>query len=1005
MNSSRTSSGSECVLRQMRTEAGARKGAMQADRRVLAALAVVVLLAASVSAQEASIVGTVSDESKAVLPGVTVTATNLETNAQTVAVTDERGEYRLPKLPPGPYKFQAELSGFATVVVPRVELLVGQSGVVPFTLKVASVSEVLTVTADAPFVDISTSQVTGNVNRRQMEDLPLQGRNWMELSMMVKGITTNNVTNQPGVSNDDFFQLNLDGQQITQKLAGSSFGQPAFSRDAIAEFQIVTSQFDITQGRSVGIQVQAISKSGTNTPSGSFYGFFRNDALNAPDKVAKTVLPYSDQQIGGTTGGPIVKDKMQYFFSYEYERQPSTIFTTPAGLPGESFTFPSKTIQKSLLTRVDAELSAKDRLTVRGSRWDWDNPFNLGGGGFPSTANVLGRNAINVLGTWSRVVSNNKVQQVRVGYDNFFFSQTPLSQVVGSPEIDFPGLTIGAPYNLPSVEKQTVVEGRYDLNWHKDKHDLKFGGEFLSVAHTGYWHILKNGRFTMTSVPSNLADLVPANAAFSPSEWNLAALSPYVLRFDQNFNESGWLIDVPRPTAAVWFGDNWRASDRLSINYGIRWDDDWGVFSPPNVPVTVIPISNGVSSGDFGYKTGMHDHRDFAPRVGFAYQLTPSFVVRGGSGIYYALPFSNLTYSQQVFSETVTGSFTPAGNGLCADGSLFITNPTCGVTGDQLFSGQASLPAQSPRIISPDYRNPYTWQSSIGFQKQLNAVTGFEADLTHYNEYRDGRSYDPNLYYDPATGYNVNPTTARPNPAYTQIIYYMSNGRRDQTQLATSLTRRFRSRFQAGITYTLMFAMHDDGSLGISSPSANNQFDYLKGEYATSSDFQRHTMRAYTIYQLPWGLSTSVSYFYGSGARYSASIAATPYGKPGTNRLNLLSSGAAAPAIIIPASVADRFDGPTTIPSGQVIPRNALEGLPLHKVDVRVTKDVRVVRSMKVSFIGEVYNLFNRANYGSYNTSLSATNAAQTAVFGLPTQNLGNAYVPREGQLAFRISF
>src|SRR5262249_42863232 len=158
--------------------------------------------------------------------------------------------------------------------------------------------------------DISTSQVAGNVNRKQMESLPLQGRNWMELSMMVKGITTNNVTNQPGVSNDDFFQLNLDGQQITQKLAGSGFGQPAFSRDAIAEFQIVTSQFDITQGRSVGIQVQAVSKSGTNVPAGSFYGFFRNDALNAADQVAKQVLPYSDQQIGGTLGGPIVKDKL-----------------------------------------------------------------------------------------------------------------------------------------------------------------------------------------------------------------------------------------------------------------------------------------------------------------------------------------------------------------------------------------------------------------------------------------------------------------------------------------------------------------------------------------------------------------------------------------------------------------------------------------------------------------------------------------------------------------------
>jgi hypothetical protein len=965
----------------------------------------ILLHAISGVAQDASLVGTITDETKAVLPGVTVTAINLETGVESVAVSDERGDYRLPKLAPGKYKVKADLAGFGSIVVPSVELLVGQNAAVPFTLRVASVGEELTVTGEAPLVDVTSSQVSGNVDRRQMEQLPLQGRNWMELSMMVKGITANSVSNQPGVSNDDFFQLNLDGQQITQKLAGSGFGQPAFSRDAIAEFQIVTSQFDITQGRSAGMQVQAISKSGTNNTGGSFYGFFRDDSLNAPDKVAKTVLPYSDQQIGGTLGGPIVKDKLHYFFSYEYERQPGTIFTQPQGLSGQSFTFPTKTTQKSLLARVDAVLSPKDQLSIRGSRWDWSNPFNLGGGSYPSTANVLDRYATNVLGTWSRVINSNTVQQVRVGYDDFFFGQTPLDSVVGSPEFDFPGLTIGAPYNLPSVEWQRIIEGRYELNRHQGSHDIKLGGEFLHVGHTGYWHIRKNGVFTMTSVPSNLSSLIPSDAPFDTSRWNIAALNPFVLRYDQNFNQSGWLIDIPRPEIAVWFGDNWHVNNSLSVNYGVRWDDDLGELSPPGVPVTSIPINNGVATGDFGYKTGMHDHRDVAPRVGFVYQVAPSFVIRGGSGLYYTLPFSNLSYSQQVFSETITGSFTPSKTGTCASGSLFITNPTCGATSDQFFSGALALPAQSPRIISPDYKNPYTWQSSIGFQKQINAVTGIEADLTHYNEYRDGRSHDPNLFYDPVTGYNVNPSSSRPNPAYTQIIYYTSDGRRDQTQLSTSLTRRFKSRFQAGATYTLMLSMHDDGGLGISSPGANNQFDYLNGEYATSTDFQRHTARAWTIVQFPWGVSTSVSYFYGSGTRYSATISATPYGKPGSNRMNLLTSGAAAPTIVIPAAVADRFDGPTTITSGMVIPRNALEGLPLHKVDLRVTKDIRIVGTLKGSLIAEIYNVFNRANYGSFNTTLSATNAAQTAAFGQPVQNLGNAYVPREGQLAFRMSF
>src|SRR5262249_10726271 len=146
------------------------------------------------------------------------------------------------------------------------------------------------------------------------------------------------------------------------------------------------------------------------------------------------------------------------------------------------------------------------------------------------------------------------------------------------------------------------------------------------------------------------------------------------------------------------------------------------------------------------------------------------------------------------------------------------------------------------------------------------------------------------------------------------------DGRKEQTQISTGLTRRLQKKFQAGVTYTLMLSMHDNGTLGYTNPSANNPFDYLDGEWATSTDFQRHTARAWGLYQMPFGISASVSYFYGSGNRFAASIAATPYGKQGTNRLNLSNTGGAAATIVIPATVADRFDGPAAITSGMVIP-------------------------------------------------------------------------------------
>jgi Carboxypeptidase regulatory-like domain len=241
--------------------------------------------------QQASVAGTILDASKAVLPGVTVTATELSSGRVYTGITDERGEFRLPNIDPGRYRVQAELPGFATVTVSQIELLVGQNANIPFVLNLATLRETVTVTSETPLVDISSSEVAGNINRRQMAELPLQGRNWQELSLLIKGITANNVTNTPGVSSDDAFQLNLDGQQITQRVAGSGFGQPKISREAIAEFQIVTNLFDITQGRSTGIQVQAISRSGTNDLRGSAFGFFRSDKFNGKDQLPTKSSP------------------------------------------------------------------------------------------------------------------------------------------------------------------------------------------------------------------------------------------------------------------------------------------------------------------------------------------------------------------------------------------------------------------------------------------------------------------------------------------------------------------------------------------------------------------------------------------------------------------------------------------------------------------------------------------------------------------------------------------
>ena len=955
------------------------------------------LAAVPAFAQDAMILGAVVDGTKASLPGVTVTATLIDTGRSTATVTDERGEYRLRGLEAGRYKVQAELSGFSTIVVPDIELLVGQNRTLPFTMQVASVSETLTVTGEAPLVDVSSSQVSGNVDRRQMEELPLQGRNWMELAMQVKGITANAVDTTPGVR-DRQFQLNLDGQEITQQVAGSGFGQPKFSREAIAEFQVVTNLFDITQGRSLGIQVQAISRSGTNNYDGSVYGYFRDDKWNAKDFIANRVLPYANQQLGGAIGGPIVKDKAHFFASFERENEPNTILSSPAALPGQSFSFDTKLVQNSFLGRADWQLRPTDHLTARASYWDWGNPFTqVSGTEHPSQAASRYRKAVNVVGTWVKVLSNTTLQEVKVGYTHFDWQNLlAIPALANSPNYVFPGgLNIGQRRNYPQEFFQNTISARYDLMKTWGRHDTKIGGEYLRWHDTGQWQLLSRGEFIFTAVPSDMNRRFPASAWNDPSKWDVTGLDATVQRFDQNFGD--WTIDIPRPTWAIWFGDTWRMNDSLTVNYGVRWDADWGALDPPHIttqakfnPVGGAPYPDiDLGPGDLLYPNNLRDLGSVAPRGGFTWNVggNGNLVIRGGSGLYYSIPDSNTTFSIQSFNgeRILVNSFPNDGR------PGFIADPTRGRTPEDFFSGRFPIPAQSPRVIAHDYQMPSTWQSIIGFQSQIGSQLGIEADLTHWKGYHFARQRDPNLFFNPATGYNRNPAQGRPDPAYTQIQWLESNGKADYAAMSSAITRRYRNNWQASLTYTLMLFMHDN-TTGFQS-QGNNPFN-PDAEWARSTDFQRHTVRFNGIWRLPYDLSVSGAYLFGSGNHYNTIYAANPFGGTGTNRY------VTAPLTVVGyPGVLDRFDGNASYAIGDIVPRNALKGLPLHRIDLRLSKDVNLPGGVKLTGIAEVFNVTNHKNYGAYNAQLNS------ATFGAPRQNLLNAYQPRVMQLAFKVSF
>jgi len=239
---------------------------------LLLGAALIVALPVSGFAQEASLAGTITDSSGAVLPGVAVRIVNEATGNTSESVSDARGTYRLPARI-GRYRISADLDGFTPIRRTGIDLSVGQTVVVNLEMSLSSVQETVTVQGSSPLVDVSSSRPSGVVSTKQMEEIPVNGRNFLDLTILAPGSQANAVSNM-GVetrNNRGDYQLNVDGQQLTSPVLQFRLN-PTFSRDAIAEFELLTNRFDATQGRSIGAVLNVITKSGTNTLSGTASG-------------------------------------------------------------------------------------------------------------------------------------------------------------------------------------------------------------------------------------------------------------------------------------------------------------------------------------------------------------------------------------------------------------------------------------------------------------------------------------------------------------------------------------------------------------------------------------------------------------------------------------------------------------------------------------------------------------------------------------------------------------
>ena len=946
--------------------------------KLLALVGAILVLPVIVYGQEATVSGTVMDVTGGVLPGVTVTAVHEASGNAFEAVTDGQGGYRLPARA-GVYRLTAALAGFGTATQSGIEVLVGQQLVVNLRLAPSSLQESVTVTGDAPLIDVVRSELGANIDSRQMSELPVNGRNWMDLTMLAAGSRVNAVSEDPGANGT--YQINVDGQQMTQT-TGWGFGQPRFSRDAIAEFEFIANRFDATQGRSNGLQVNAITKSGTNTLSGSFSGYFRDDRFNAADFVQKRVLPYSDQQVSGTVGGPIRRDKIHFFANYEYEREPTT-FTYSGPYP--KFNRIDQTgirREDKSGVRLDAQVSPQTRMAVRGSKFVFWLPYDpryTGGSAFsPASAESQNRHTTNLLVTLTQVLGNRALNEFKVGTQGIYWTTEgyanwpdhPLGPTVkGAPLITLRGYQIGITHTTtPQHNGQDDYSLRDDFTYSFNKggrHTMKAGGEYLYQVHfLGSCHPCVGTYDAQGGAPpANLEDLFPD--IMDAATWNLAGLRSITRSYQ--ISVGAYMKRIPRHVYAGWVQDDWQIG-RLTLNLGMRYDFGTQIYAER---VEVQPWLKAGRS---------QDTNNYSPRLGFAFSVNDRTVIRGGYGQYFA----EVSDQPNLFTRTPNEEVTVQ---VANDGRPdFMTNPFNGPvpTLEQYFARTcrvASVPGCYRQAISgmasPDSEIPYSHQASIGLQRQVADEMAVQVDYTFNGTRQDFRNQNVNLTYNPATGANYPSTDLSKlyDPAFTSVVEGLTIGRANYHALQSSFTKRLSQRWQASGNYTVSVSRDDSplprsGNQVVTFPVAAD----MGGEYGPAVNDQRHRAVLNGIWDVGHGFQLSGLYFMGSGLRY-----ATTYG----GDLRVITGGAT-----------NRLR-----PNGTIVPRNNFVGKSIHRVDLRAQRRFRLGGQRVIDGIVEVYNLFNHENFGSYTTQES------NARYGQPSDNTNQAYQSRRLQLGFRATF
>jgi hypothetical protein len=950
--------------------------------------------------------GVVRDANGGAVPNATIIVRNVETGTERTVTTAEDGVYRVPLLPLGGYRVTAEAANFKRLIREGITLQAGQTATIDLNMEAGDVSASVTITSDAPIADPGKIDLGRTLNTREIQDLPLISRNPYNYSLLQANVVgrPNTEFGVPRVSANGYARrtnFQLDGNANTQANQAGLRLVP-ISETFISEVQLVTNGFSAEFGQTPGLVMNNITPSGTNGFHGSTSYRFRRTWMSSRPFNTSPLVPKTPTTVDDFTaavGGPIIKDRWHFYGGYEWVkrdfsgRPAQTVNITEAnkqaliaaGLDADQFvsSIPASQKVNFFIFRTDAQINKANRLTGRYIKFTNFSPNNIGGG-----FNTLERTvdlddksdslAIQLATIFSPTVFNEFRYQRAHRKSEFLPTQyTPTSGV----SVTITNVAnFGPATNLGTVSPiETMNQFQNNLTWTRGDHAMKFGG--------GVNHIYDYRRNDISSLYT-----FPTLAAY------LAARNGTNLRGYTSFAQTLGNAEITYTSNFYNFfaQDDWKATRKLKLNYGLRYDVYDVPEGDPNSPF----------EGDRDFKT---DKNNFAPRLGFVYSLREGdrpTVVRGSFGLYYDTVY--LVMYENAIQGNGTGRYLNVSRTPAQTGAPNFPNV---ITGTLSSLGIT----QNAEVVSPDFKNMYAmhYQAQVeqGLTENLSLTVGYIHSsgrfLPVYRQINcrptgatlaDGRPLYGTVAVNATTGNaTVTPCTNKVDPTFNNIIQVESAGNSNYDALTLQLNKRFSQGYQFSFNYTLSKTRDNAPERNLQGVGAATQTDPSNREFDRGYGIadQRHTFSSSFVARPRFDIDNKILGYIVNNNQFSfIGTAGSGETFPITTNFDLNADGVG-----------------NDIPVGYE--RNAGRGPKTFNLDFRFSRVIPLTERFKIELIAEALNIFNVNSTVTYTgTALTANNINSSVVDprtgvvvrGIPAFS-PTAQESRQGQFGIKFIF